>query len=104
MDDVEQRGGIFRFVGLQLSDEMQAHTGMFLAQGGPFFLSFLDPVLAEMALAFDQQRFDRFGRMPLAHCHQRHVAGIAPGPLATGLNGVEDRLERSVCFFHGIAL
>ena len=77
---------------------------MFFAQSGPFLLRFLNPVLTEMALSFDQQRLDGSGGMALAHRDQRHFAGIAPGAFAAGLNGVKDRLKRSVCLFHGTAL
>ena len=65
MDHIEQADGVLRLVRLQLPDEMERDTRIGITQRGPFGLRFLHAILAERALAGDEQGLDRFGGLGL---------------------------------------
>ena len=56
VDRIEQRDRVFRLVRLELTDQVKLDVGPGLAQGGPFRLRFLNPVLAENAVPGGEQR------------------------------------------------
>ena len=104
MDAIEQAHGVFRLVGLQLSDEMQCRIGKPFAQSGPLGLRLLHPVLAERALAGCEQRLDRLGGVRLADRDQRHVFRIAARDLAGVGDAMVDFFEAQGCIHGGCAL
>ena len=104
MDRVEQRYRVLRLVRLELADEVQLHCRMRFAQRGPFALRFLHAIFAEMALAFAQQRLDRFRRVHLADRDQRHVLGFAAGDRAAFRDIRLHVLKRGLGLFHRRAL
>jgi len=76
LDHVEQRHGVFDFVGLQGADQVQLQIGKLAFQSRIFRLGFLHPVFAEQALAGDDGFANPFLRHGLGH---RHQAGLWRG-------------------------
>src|SRR5688572_29302128 len=104
MDAVEQPRRVLGLVGLEPADEVKLDPRMGVTQGGPFVLRFLYAVLAEMTLAFGEQRLNRRSGMGLTDGYQRYLARVAARNLGClGDPGTNVR-ERSVCHFHGAAL
>ena len=86
MDGIEQLDRFGSLVRLQPPDLVHADVGMAPEQCRPFSERFLDPVLAEVALARGNQRLDLFDRTALTDRDQLDVGGIAPGELRCGSN------------------
>ena len=105
MDHVEQRDGFFGLVRLQLADQVERDIRIVSAQGPPFALRLLHPVLAEHALAGGDQGDNRGRIAGLADRYQRDVLGIAPRRLAhPGDVGVDVGEAGGGCIIHGAAL
>ena len=70
---------VVRLVRLKPPDPVEHHAGVASPKLWPFRLGFLDPVLAEVALADGNQRFDRLGAAAFADRDQLDARGIALG-------------------------
>ena len=78
-DGVEKPDRFANLVGLQRPDEMKPDIGKLLLQAGPFGQRFLDPILAEQALAGRDRRADIRCGLGLRHGDQGHLGRVAPG-------------------------
>src|SRR5688572_12359029 len=83
MDDGKRRGGLPDLVGLEMPDEVPAGAG----EAGcrrDLPLSFLDLVLAEVAVSRLPRRAHSIGVERLGNGHQGDVCGAAAGPPRSG--------------------
>jgi hypothetical protein len=88
MDHVEQPHRLLGLVRLELADEVEADVGVIGDEPGPLRCRFLNPILAEAALAGGEQRQNRPGRMGLRHRDELDRRRIAPGaPRRAGDDG-----------------
>jgi hypothetical protein len=77
---------------------------MALEQRGPFLERFLDPALAEVALAGGNQRFDLADAASLADGEEGDVGRVAAGDLCRASDGVENILKAVGSVAHGRAI
>ncbi len=89
LDHIEQGHSVFSLVGLKRTDQPELKVGMVLAARNPVFLSFLDAIFAENALAAAQGLVNALIRLTLADGGQRHRRRIAAMRLAACGDPVE---------------
>src|SRR5437764_5334633 len=77
MDCVEQSECLARLVRLQPADLVKPNVGIAITQCRPFSGCFLDPILAEIALAGADQRLDLFSGAALADRNELNLGWIA---------------------------
>lgn len=88
VNHIEQRHRLASLVGLERSDQMQLYATIGRPQFGPFFLGFLDAVLAEDSLSGIEERPDRGNVEGLGHGNELNVlwwwakAALRPADLA----------------------
>ena len=79
MDRIERGDRVFGLVRLEPADQVQPEIRPFALEIGPFALGFLDPVLAEIALAGLDQGADRVAAVGLGDGDQLDRAHTAAG-------------------------
>lgn len=89
LNHIEQGDSIFSLVGLKRTNQPELNVRMVLAARNPVFLSFLDTIFAENALAAAQGLVNALIRLTLADGGQRHRRRIAALRLAACGNPVE---------------
>lgn len=87
MDGIEQGDGVGGLVGLKLADEVQGDVRRLFAEGRPFGLRFLNPVLAKDALPGGDQRLDGGGVLRLGNSDEGDVIGGAASEASGAAHG-----------------
>ena len=89
LDHIEQGDGVFSLVALKRTNQPELKVRMVRAARNPVFLSFLDPIFAENALAAAQGLVNALIRLTFADGGERHHRRIAALRLAACGNPVE---------------
>lgn len=88
-DHIEKAHSVFCLVGLKRTNQPELKVGMVLSARNPVFLSFLNPIFAENAMAAAQGLVNALIRLTFADGGERHRGRIAALCLAAYGNPVK---------------
>ncbi|MNX73511.1 hypothetical protein D3C86_1049120 [compost metagenome] len=100
LDDIKQRHGIRRLVGLQRADQTQLYGVSLRFQRRPLALRFLHTVFAEYALAGIDDRLDHLRIKGLRDRDEGNIRRLAAGFFRDITNALPDILKTCFDFHH----